>query len=170
LYVPRPVVAPELFASLRPQTYTEAMDTFAREAVNAVPALPAAGPAAGGKKAKSDKAEMADVARRSVQLGAEFGFDAKAAGVAGDGASLSRLALGNAPESVAKAANLGDFFQYVIDHPVSLPRQKSAMLPIVSTEVEGAKVSIYNEHTLVKHPLLGLRLKNTTGVHLMQGP
>src|SRR5262249_37977094 len=33
-----------------------------------------------------------------------------------------------------------------------------------------AKVSIYSERTLPKHPLLGLRLKNTTGVHLMQGP
>src|SRR5262249_39281492 len=72
--------------------------------------------------------------------------------------------------SAATAANLGDFFQYVIDHPVSLPRQKSAMLPIVNTDVEGAKVSIYNERTLTKHPLLGLRLKNTTGMHLMQGP
>jgi hypothetical protein len=51
-----------------------------------------------------------------------------------------------------------------------VPRQKSAMLPIVSTDVEGAKVSIYNEHTLAKHPLLGLRLKNNSGVHLMQGP
>jgi hypothetical protein len=72
--------------------------------------------------------------------------------------------------SAATASNLGDFFQYVIDHPVSLPRQKSAMLPIVSSDVEGAKVSIYNERTLPKHPLLGLRLKNSTGVHLMQGP
>jgi hypothetical protein len=72
--------------------------------------------------------------------------------------------------SAATAANLGDFFQYVIDHPVSLQRQKSAMLPIVSTDVEAAKLSIYNERTLPKHPLLGLRLKNTTGVHLMQGP
>src|SRR5262249_1606098 len=44
------------------------------------------------------------------------------------------------------------------------------MLPIVSTDVEAAKVSIYSERTLAKHPLLGLRLKNTTGVHLMQGP
>src|SRR5262249_57894948 len=72
--------------------------------------------------------------------------------------------------SSATAGELGDFFQYVIDHPVSLPRQKSAMLPIVSTDVEGAKVSIYNERTLAKHPLFGLRLKNTSGVHLMQGP
>jgi hypothetical protein len=33
----------------------------------------------------------------------------------------------------------------------------------VSTDVEGTKVSIYKEHTLAKHPLLGLRFKNTTG-------
>jgi hypothetical protein len=58
----------------------------------------------------------------------------------------------------------------VIDHPVSLPRQKSAMLPIVQKDVEAARVSIYNERTHAKHPLLGLRFKNTTGMHLMQGP
>jgi hypothetical protein len=72
--------------------------------------------------------------------------------------------------SVATAGELGDFFQYVIDHPVTLPRQKSAMLPIVQKEVEAARVSIYNENTQAKHPLLGLRFKNTTGMHLMQGP
>jgi hypothetical protein len=72
--------------------------------------------------------------------------------------------------SVASAAKLGDFFQYTIDKPVSLPRQKSAMLPIVNKDVEGARVSIYNERTQAKFPLLGLKLKNTSGLHLMQGP
>src|SRR5262249_46755978 len=70
----------------------------------------------------------------------------------------------------ATAGQLGDFFQYVIDHPVTLPRQKSAMLPIVQKDVEAARVSIYNERTQAKHPLLGLRFNNTTGMHLMQGP
>jgi len=72
--------------------------------------------------------------------------------------------------SSATAGALGDFFQYEIDHPVTLPRQKSAMLPIVQQEVEAARVSIYNERVQAKHPLLGLRFKNTTGLHLMQGP
>jgi hypothetical protein len=72
--------------------------------------------------------------------------------------------------SSASAAALGDFFQYEIDHPVSLPRQKSAMLPIVQKEVEAARVSIYNERIQAKHPLLGLRFNNTTDLHLMQGP
>jgi hypothetical protein len=78
------------------------------------------------------------------------------------------LAQGIAP--AATAAKLGDFFQYVIDKPVNLPRQKSAMLPIVNKDVEGTRVSIYNEATQAKFPLLGLKLKNTSGLHLMQGP
>ncbi len=72
--------------------------------------------------------------------------------------------------SEATGASLGDFFQYSIDHPVNLARQKSAMLPIVGKEVEGARVSIYNPAVQSKHPLLGLRLKNTSGLHLAQGP
>src|SRR5439155_3024484 len=80
-----------------------------------------------------------------------------------------RLNVG-AVDSAATGASLGDFFQYAIDHPVSLARQKSSMLPIVGKEVEGARVSIYNQAVQAKHPLLGLRLKNTSGLHLAQGP
>ena len=47
-----------------------------------------------------------------------------------------RLDLGHSVGSAASAAKLGDFFQYAIDKPVTLPRQKSAMLPIVAKEVE----------------------------------
>jgi hypothetical protein len=72
--------------------------------------------------------------------------------------------------SAATAAEMGDFFQYLIEHPVTLPRQKSALLPIVNEAVEGKRVSIYNQATHAKFPLLGLQFKNTSGLHLMQGP
>ena len=72
--------------------------------------------------------------------------------------------------SVANADEIGDYFQYAIDQKVTLPRQKSAMLPIVNQPVEGKRVSIYNEAVQAKFPLLGLRFKNTTGQDLMQGP
>ena len=75
-------------------------------------------------------------------------------------------AVGNA----ATAGALGDFFQYVIDHPVTMSRQKSALLPIVGKDIEGTRVSIYNPAVQAKHPLLGLRFKNTSGAHLNQGP
>src|SRR3954453_20206042 len=65
---------------------------------------------------------------------------------------------------------LGDHFQYAIDHAVNLPRQKSALLPIVGKDVQGERVSIYNERTHAKFPLLGLVFTNTTGMHLTQGP
>src|SRR5262249_26295894 len=77
---------------------------------------------------------------------------------------------GGGARSMATAAKLGDYFQYSIDKPVTLPRQKSAMLPIVNKDVEGTRVSISNEKTQAKFPLLGLKLKNTSGLHLMQGP
>jgi hypothetical protein len=57
-----------------------------------------------------------------------------------------------------------------IDRPVTLPRQKSALLPIVGKDVEATRVSIYNEGAQAKFPLLGLRFKNTSGLHLVQGP
>jgi hypothetical protein len=58
----------------------------------------------------------------------------------------------------------------VLEHPVSLPRQKSALFPILDKPVEGTPVSIFGEAAQLKYPLLGLRFKNTTGLHLMQGP
>jgi hypothetical protein len=43
-------------------------------------------------------------------------------------------------------------------------------LPIVGKPIEGTRVSIYNPGVQSKHPLLGLRFKNTSGAHLNQGP
>jgi hypothetical protein len=72
--------------------------------------------------------------------------------------------------SAALATELGQYFQYQIEQPVSLPRQKSALLPIVNQNIEAVRLSIYNESTHAKYPLHGLRFKNTSGLHLMQGP
>jgi len=72
--------------------------------------------------------------------------------------------------TTAEGLEAGELFQYAIKSPVTLARQKSAMLPIISQGVEGKKVSIYNESVQPKHPLNGFRLKNTTPLYLMQGP
>jgi hypothetical protein len=71
--------------------------------------------------------------------------------------------------SIASAAKVGELFQYTVGS-VSLPRQTSAMIPVVTDPVEVEKLSIYNLSVLPKNPLLGARLKNTTGKHLLQGP
>ncbi len=78
--------------------------------------------------------------------------------------------LGEGVQSAAQAGDVGELFQYAIDTPVTLPRQQSAMLPIVNGAVKGEKVSIYNQAVQAKHPLNGLQLTNSTDLHLMQGP
>jgi hypothetical protein len=161
LYVNRPVVEPELFASLRPPTYSGAMEKQRKEmdALDERNAFRADRPAAKGGEGKGGaggqpRQELEQLRRANAARGfMDADIDLKK-GVA----------------SAAAAMELGDFFQYIIEQPVSLPRQKSAMLPIVTQEVDGTKVSIYNQSTHPKFPLLGLKFKNTTSLHLMQGP
>ena len=77
---------------------------------------------------------------------------------------------GQGVQAAAQGGNVGNLFQYAIATPVSVPRQQSAMLPIVNADVKGEKLSIYNAGVQAKHPLYGLRFTNLTGLHLMQGP
>jgi hypothetical protein len=159
LYVARPVVEPELFASLRPPTYNGAMDRPTELALK----MPAGGsaPAAPPPPGRAMR-EKADAMNRLEER--------QAFGDAVQKKLQAEMDLSRGVASSATAGELGDFFQYVIDHPVTLPRQKSAMLPIVQKDVEADRVSIYNERTQAKHPLLGLKFRNTTGMHLLQGP
>jgi hypothetical protein len=160
LFVPRPTVEPELFASLRPPTYNSAISQGPQGGIGGM---------GGIAPPKAPAAALRDLTRR--EAGVEYdgfgGEKEKAKNALRLGESLD-LAKGIA--EAATASNLGDYFEYAVDHPVSLARQKSAMLPLVNREVEASRVSIYNERVHTKFPLLGLRLKNDTGLHLTQGP
>jgi hypothetical protein len=106
--------------------------------------------------AKPQAAKLAD-ALKAVRL---------RAGVA----EQEMLPVAKAAVSAAQAAAVGELFQYVIENPVTLASQQSALLPVVNADVKAKKVSIFSESIHAKHPLNGLRLTNTTGLHLMQGP
>ncbi len=177
LYINRPTVEPELFASLRPVTYSGSFKSnqalagkpgdFAPTALAAAPMAPGGfgggGGLGGGRPAADGKMKLAEAQDKAPEA------DRKR--YAGDvGRELAGRISTNTVGNAATAGSLGDFFQYVIDHPVSLARQKSALLPIVGKEIEGSRVSIYNPNVQSKHPLLGLRFKNTSGAHLNQGP
>jgi hypothetical protein len=161
LYVVRPVVVPELYASLRPQVYGEAMEgrEVAEDRMDRVapPAPAAAGMGMGGMAGAPARRSM-----RAESLAAD------AAAVAG--APRQQLKLQEGVASAAQTLQAGELFEYSIKVPVTLGRQKSAMLPIVSEEVDGAKLSIYNAAVQAKYPLNGYRLKNTSQLNLMQGP
>jgi hypothetical protein len=71
--------------------------------------------------------------------------------------------------SMASSGKLGELFQYTVGN-VTLARQKSAMLPIIADSIELERLSIYDASVLATNPLNGVRLRNTTGKHLLQGP
>lgn len=70
----------------------------------------------------------------------------------------------------AQAAEVGEVFQYQLKTPVTIERQRSAMLPILTSPIEGRRVSIYNRADLAEYPMRGVELKNTTNLQLMPGP
>jgi hypothetical protein len=81
-----------------------------------------------------------------------------------------KIDLAQGVEAAASGNDVGELFRYAIKSPVTLARDESAMLPIVNESVKSEKVVIYNPSVHAKHPLSGLRLTNTTPLHLMQGP
>ena len=150
LYAARPVVEPQLPAGVRPQTYERELGRLQErlEREDARSADKDAGPAR-----RRGRAAPSPAARPGAP--AEMG---------------DALDLARGVEAAATAADVGEMFQYRIAEPVHLPRQRSAMLPILNQEVGGEKVSIYDAAVHPKHPLNGLLLVNDTELHIMQGP
>ena len=167
LYVPRPFVEPELYASLRPQVYGQTMSDADKQLAQAGRNLDDR--ANRGRLARREQAEGPPAAPAAMAADGAIAIDAFSAqgGGAARGSAIAGIA---AMQTAAAGSDLGELFRYEIEKPVTLERQRSAMLPIVAAEVEAERVAIYDERVLARHPLSGLRLKNTTGLHLMQGP
>ncbi|MCA9249546.1 MAG: hypothetical protein KDA54_00305 [Phycisphaerales bacterium] len=164
LYIHRPVVKPELYASLSPQTYEGGTGTGGfggggggneqslRARSRMRPAL--------GRQTKSASAPMEEKAKE------DFGT---ALMMPSEWDEITARGYGDSISSVADAADMGELFQYKVGG-VTLPRQRSSMIPIVTDDIEVERVSIYNQGVLAKHPLNGARLTNSTGKDLPQGP
>ncbi|MDR1318054.1 MAG: DUF4139 domain-containing protein, partial [Treponema sp.] len=73
----------------------------------------------------------------------------------------------------ARAAALGDQFEFAIKKPVTLNRRQSAMLPLLEESITAAKLLILSGRRApgnTVHPNLGAELTNTTGMKLPAGP
>jgi hypothetical protein len=169
LYLPRPLVEPELHASLRPQVYGQSMSDAEKQLTQAGGRLDelAARGRGDARRALAKAAAPAAPASMTADGGVVDGRAMDESGVVGGGAWFGTAGV---TRSLAQGSDLGELFRYEIEKPVTLERQRSAMLPIVGGEIEAERVAIYDDRVLAKHPLSGLRLRNTTDSHLMQGP
>lgn len=168
LYVPRPVVAPQIVGSPRPQTYGAAIEDFARELevadeagekrLRALAPAGAAGPRGGA-------------AKRDMGGG---GFGGGGLGVMADSINgamaMSSEGLQQSVVSQAQGAERGELFEYAIGQYVTLPKQQAALVPIVSENIDGEKVSIFDANAAANQALNGFQMRNSTGLHLSGGP
>ncbi|HVQ39939.1 MAG TPA: hypothetical protein VMS31_20530 [Pyrinomonadaceae bacterium] len=72
-------------------------------------------------------------------------------------------------EAAATGNEVGDLFEYKIDQPVTVPHDRSALIPIVQARMDGERVSIYNEAIRRDRPMGGMLLRNTTALTLEGG-
>jgi hypothetical protein len=155
LFLERPKVVPQLFAGLSPrvhqQNLADAEDAFRRRAPGGFGGFGGGGFGGGG-------------------LGGFGGGGLGGGGFGGPSRAAEPINPRESVQPAAAGAQIGTFFRYAIEHPVTLASQKSAMLPIVNDDVAIARKAVFHPKTHAKHPMAALELTNTTKLHLMQGP
>ncbi len=163
LYATRPVVRPELYAGLTPQKYEDAINAATRSRF------------AKRKAARHDLRQRARGSPATRRGGRRIGYDANGRP---DALQLSEVVVTGSVER-ARRRVISPTTRLLGTDGRAVPvrrRQRHARAPqvgdapIVNDSVEVERLSIYNESVLASHPLNGVRMKNTSGKHLLQGP
>jgi hypothetical protein len=141
---------------------SQAVEVNARnaESLNASKAeVSAAGPNAGTNRALGSGAG----------LGARAFTPPRAAPGSGGGFGGGVYRTGGGVEVAARAQELGDLFEYKLKDPITIPKNRSALLPIVQSSIGAEKVSVWNERAGLPRPQRALWLTNTSGLTLDGG-
>jgi hypothetical protein len=160
LYEPLYMQRPELPVPTEPgvlaRMYEGGMDTVWRDAENAP---------------KMDmRAVVADVQSRAPGRSARSAAAAPEPGAPAEKALSGEMLGRYAAEAQARSVESGEVFQFEVDHPVTVERQRSAMIPIISTNIEGRRVSIFNPRDGGRHPMRGVEITNASDTPLLPGP
>ncbi|MEI6878254.1 MAG: hypothetical protein WCL33_04365 [Planctomycetota bacterium] len=166
LHITRPSLDVPTVAGAAPRIYQDG-DAFAdKKEMRQAMAAPASPPGAMRNMAKSAGAGGGGGS------GGTFGAVAMADGANNDmetGMSSEELWKQSAIAQ-AQSSSVGEAFQYTMKNPISIGRQQSAMLPILTSAIDGRRVSIFNRADGIDHPMRGVELTNSTGLQLIPGP
>ena len=72
-------------------------------------------------------------------------------------------------QTTARGEEIGDLFEYRIERPVTVARNRSALIPIIQMQMEGERVAVYNESVRRDRPYSGVLLKNTSDLTFESG-
>jgi hypothetical protein len=120
---------------------------------------------------QTESAELSNRAR-SVGSGAALGGGrsfARGAPAQQQRPPVSVAAARAQAESAAQAQELGDLFEYKLKEPITIRKNRSALVPIVQSPIIAEKVSVWNEQSGLARPQLALWLSNSSGLTLDGG-
>ena len=97
---------------------------------------------------------------------------AAAPGMAKRGANRARRAavLRETAPPPTETEAVGNLIHYRIEHPITVPRGQSALVPILQRSCGGERVLIYNQEVRDRNPMAAVWLHNDTGLTLEGGP
>ena len=165
LYLPRPVVPPDIIASPTPQIAEAEIENA--PGIKMVQGTPSALQGFGADMA--DPRPSSSMAAKSMAREERGRVAGGAGGLEANGFVFDKGIRGSVAAQ-ASGQKAGELFQYNIKTPVNLPRQQAAMIPVIAQDVEGEKVSLYNADSDPRFPLNAFRIKNNTPLHLKGGP
>jgi hypothetical protein len=164
-YTRRPVVALPAAAMLTPQTHEGTMEAVAAIANQPIALPPPSPGAVGGVVGGVPGGASGGYAMRVAPKSRGKSFDAS-----GDYKTPASETVEEAEERAvvgASGQDLGDLFEYDLKEKVTILKNRSALVPIISSHIDAEKVTLWNNSS--NHALRALWIKNTSGLTLDSG-
>ena len=164
IYARRPVVPLPQGVQVSPQVYEGTIQGEESDKKGSIQSLSNGGTGGGGVNVQRDGITVSD-ARFTARQRGEISPSAPAPMTVPNSDVMRRQIT-----ETAQAQSVAEQFEYKIKQPVTIKRNESALLPIIQSDVEGEKVSIYRATANEPHPRLAFWLKNSSGLTLDGGP
>jgi hypothetical protein len=87
----------------------------------------------------------------------------------GGGVGGGVYAVGGGSIQPARGQELGDLFEYKLKQPITIQKNRSALVPIVQSSITAEKVSVFNEQAGIPRPQRALWITNSSGLTLDGG-
>ena len=81
----------------------------------------------------------------------------------------SAYRMGSGSNAAALSQEIGDLFEYKLKDPITIPKNRSALVPIAQSPITAEKVSLWNERAGLLRPQRAFWLTNSTGLTLDGG-